>query len=325
MISVILPVYNRVNYIRRCLDSLINQTVSDYEIIVVDDGSTDETKDICDEYQNRYEKIKVIHSENKGASAARNIGLNSAQGDLLMFCDSDDTVEPNWIEKLSACMTNPEVIVSASSYFHRKHQDSSFKKIALKEKECFLDAKDFLFVYRKYQIRTLWHCCFRKTACRFHEDLTLGEDGIFVMEYILEQSVSTHEKMHFIEDYLYNYYTETKGSLTKQKLKSKRNIIEYKKQVYSRFLEKFNYSQEEKEKLNSNLRYDRLQIEFPEAINNKEYHNLKELLLMPEYDRYVKEKFPESRYKRLLERKNIFLIKLYHEIYVPLFKKKKHL
>lgn len=321
MVSVILPVYNRGKYIKRCLDSLLNQTYSDYEVIIVDDGSTDETPGICDEYQRSNKKIKVIHSQNKGPAAARNLGMDAAQGDLIMFSDSDDTAEPQWIQKLSECMSNPQVLIAASSYYNRSNQNPAIKNVAIKEKETFLDAKDFLFIYRKYQIRTLWHCCFRKTQCRFHEDLTLGEDGIFVMEYILEKSKPGSGKMHFIEDCLYNYHAGTPNSLCKQKLKSKQNIIEYKKLIYSRFMEKFSYTQDQLDKLNSNLRRDRLPIEFDEAIRQKKYRHLKELFSMPEYDDFIKKNFQESGYRRILLRKRVFLVRLYHEIYLPIKKR----
>lgn len=93
MISVIVPVYNVEPYLRKCLDSIINQTYSDLEILVIDDGSTDGSGKICDEYVEKDERIKVFHTENRGLSAARNLGLDEAHGDWISFVDSDDWVE----------------------------------------------------------------------------------------------------------------------------------------------------------------------------------------------------------------------------------------
>ena len=96
-VSVIIPVYNSEQYLRRCLDSVLNQSVQDYEIILIDDGSTDGSLDICNEYAERNRNIKVIHKLNGGVSSACNLGINYSRGKYLMFCDSDDYVEPDWI------------------------------------------------------------------------------------------------------------------------------------------------------------------------------------------------------------------------------------
>lgn len=100
MISVIVPVYNVEKYLNRCVDSIINQTYTDLEIILVDDGSTDSSGSICDEYAKKDERIKVIHKENGGLSDARNTGVASATGDYVSFIDSDDYIEPDMMELL---------------------------------------------------------------------------------------------------------------------------------------------------------------------------------------------------------------------------------
>ncbi len=99
-ISVIVPVYNVENYIRECLDSIMAQTVSSFELILIDDGSTDDSGRICDEYAQQDERIRVIHKENGGLSSARNSGLDMATGDYVCFIDSDDIVQPDYLEKL---------------------------------------------------------------------------------------------------------------------------------------------------------------------------------------------------------------------------------
>lgn len=100
MISVIVPVYNVEKYLNRCVDSIINQTYTDLEIILVDDGSTDSSGSICDEYAKKDERIKVIHKENGGLSDARNAGVTAATGDYISFIDSDDYIELNMMELL---------------------------------------------------------------------------------------------------------------------------------------------------------------------------------------------------------------------------------
>lgn len=94
MISVIVPVYNVEQYLRKCLDSIVNQTYEDLEILIIDDGSTDGSGRICDEYK-RDERVRVLHTNNCGLSAARNLGLDEAKGEWIGFVDSDDWIESN--------------------------------------------------------------------------------------------------------------------------------------------------------------------------------------------------------------------------------------
>ena len=94
-LSIIVPVYGVANYLCKCVDSLLAQDISDYEIILVDDGSPDECPQICDDYAKKFTNINAIHQENKGLSEARNTGTRAAQGDFIMFVDSDDYLQPN--------------------------------------------------------------------------------------------------------------------------------------------------------------------------------------------------------------------------------------
>lgn len=96
LVSVIVPVYKVEPYLERCLGSLVNQTLKEIEIIVIDDGSPDRCGEICDFYAARDERFRVVHQENRGLSAARNVGIDLAQADYLMFVDSDDWVDPEY-------------------------------------------------------------------------------------------------------------------------------------------------------------------------------------------------------------------------------------
>lgn len=99
MVSIIIPVYNVEKYINRCIDSVINQTYKNIEIILVDDGSTDNSGKICDSYEKKDERIKVIHKENGGLSSSRNVGIDLSRGDIITFLDSDDYLSSEYIEK----------------------------------------------------------------------------------------------------------------------------------------------------------------------------------------------------------------------------------
>ena len=98
--SIIVPVYQVEPYLCRCIDSILAQTFTDFELILVDDGSPDRCPMICDEYAKNDERIRVIHKKNGGLSSARNAGMEAAQGKYFLFCDSDDYVSPHWCETL---------------------------------------------------------------------------------------------------------------------------------------------------------------------------------------------------------------------------------
>ncbi len=112
LISVIVPVYNVEDYLRECLDSIISQTYTNLEIILVDDGSPDGSGTICDEYAKKDSRIKVIHQQNSGVSVARNTGLKAVTGDYIGFVDSDDYIEPNMYEELHRCLIENDADMS---------------------------------------------------------------------------------------------------------------------------------------------------------------------------------------------------------------------
>lgn len=116
LVSIIIPVYNVFPYLREALDSVINQTYRELEIIIVDDGSTDGSGRICDEYAERDQRICVIHQENKGLSNARNAGLNRMTGDIVAMLDSDDAYDITFIEELKSAMDLEQADLAVGKY-----------------------------------------------------------------------------------------------------------------------------------------------------------------------------------------------------------------
>lgn len=108
-ISIIVPVHQAEKFIRRCLDSIVNQTFSDWECILVDDGSIDLSGAVCDEYAEKDSRLRVIHQANRGVSVARQVALDASRGEYIAFADSDDWVEPKWLEKLYRKITGEGV------------------------------------------------------------------------------------------------------------------------------------------------------------------------------------------------------------------------
>ena len=113
-ISVITPVYKVEKYLNKCIDSILNQTFTDFELFIVDDGSPDRCGQIADEYAKKDRRVRVIHKNNGGAPSARNAGIVKASGEYLYFPDSDDWLEPNYLEQLydTAIRTGANLVVS---------------------------------------------------------------------------------------------------------------------------------------------------------------------------------------------------------------------
>lgn len=143
-VSVIVPVYRVEKYIRRCLDSIINQTYKDFEVIIVDDGSPDSCPGICDEYQRKYPKVSVIHKENGGLSSARNAGMDAAKGEYITFVDSDDQLHPYFIEKMLELLNSYHVKI-AQCAFKIVRGDESVATIQENESKeiCYVDSRMF--------------------------------------------------------------------------------------------------------------------------------------------------------------------------------------
>ena len=113
LVSVIVPVYNSKAYLKRCVDAILKQTYSNLEVILVDDGSKDDSYMICKEYEAFDKRVRVFTKENGGSSSARNVGIKAAKGDYICFCDSDDYYEPDIVENLSKVFDKyPDAIIA---------------------------------------------------------------------------------------------------------------------------------------------------------------------------------------------------------------------
>ena len=136
MLSIIVPVYNVEKYLEDCIESLLNQTYKNYEIILVDDGSTDSSGKICDIVAESSSKIKVIHKENGGLSSARNTGLRVARGRYIGFVDSDDYILPTMYEKLIYSMSRYKAQIASCQYFTFDTNDILKEKVVETKGNC---------------------------------------------------------------------------------------------------------------------------------------------------------------------------------------------
>lgn len=212
-VSVVMPVYNAERYLPRTLDSLLRQTLSDLEIIAVDDGSTDRSGAICDDYATRDSRIHVIHIPNGGVSAARNRGIDEAAGEFVLFCDSDDTVEPTWAEQLSTDQPGLAVCglccIYPSQGNREVHTDWSTIPAG--------DAPLSVFWLLQEQGAMLHSCnkgyrreLLNRYGLRFDPTLAYCEDEQFVLNYLLH----VEGGIHVVQADLYRYEKEHEGGLT---------------------------------------------------------------------------------------------------------------
>lgn len=184
-ISIIIPVYNTEKYLRRCLDSIVAQTYKDFECILVDDGSTDASGKICDEYAAKDNRFKVFHKKNGGVSSARNLGLDNAKGEYIAFCDADDYVKENWLSEFILRIPICDIVVSG---FEKTHCGKVQKKIYPYYN---LSEPDLLWTILEIDGTAgfLWNKCFRteiiaKENIRFKEKYKLWEDEEFISRYM---------------------------------------------------------------------------------------------------------------------------------------------
>ena len=147
LISVIVPIYNVENYLRQCLDSILEQTFHNLEILLVNDGSTDDSGQICQEYLKKDSRIRYFEKENGGLSDARNYGIERAQGEYLTFIDSDDWVTSTYIEELYIKLQHYNADISITNYFYFQESNATFYKHVFEPWEKEYDSKYLLEHY----------------------------------------------------------------------------------------------------------------------------------------------------------------------------------
>ncbi len=144
LISVIVPVYNVESYLQKCLDSIIDQTYSNLEIIIIDDGSKDRSGEICDYYKNIDSRIKVVHKQNGGLSDARNIGIDISVGEYICFVDSDDYLEKNYVLKMYEKIKDKDIDICCCGKFI---ESENICKVVNSDSDFILDSVEALKYY----------------------------------------------------------------------------------------------------------------------------------------------------------------------------------
>lgn len=205
LISIIIPVYKVEKYIHRCIDSVLNQTYKNIEVILVDDGSPDNCGIICDEYSQKDERIRVIHKKNGGLSDARNAGINTVSGEYIGFIDSDDWIENRYIEKLYRLINKYHADVSVCNFIRISYEDEILNnnfKIEIKE---YTNIQALEQYYDKYYVQMVvaWGKLYKKSLFK---DIKFPIGKIHEDEYITYKLIYRSNKIVLTTEPLYYYW-----------------------------------------------------------------------------------------------------------------------
>ena len=211
-VSIIIPVYKVEKYIVRCIDSILAQTYSDWELLLVDDGSPDQSGVICDEYVAKDSRIRVFHKENSGVSAARNYAIDRALGEYITFVDSDD-----WLDSECLDMCVNEIESNSLDLLQFGYREVSSDGNILKVKDLGTSKIGLNDYLKTSFLVTVWGSVFKTSlikdhSIRFNTNLKLAEDQLFVMQYMI-----VSQTFKSITGVYYNYFINQEGAVKNSK------------------------------------------------------------------------------------------------------------
>ena len=212
MISLIVTVYNKAPFLKRCLDSIVDQYDRNAQIIVVDDGSTDGSAEICDEYS----EFNIYHTKNRGVSEARNFGLSKAKGEYVAFLDADDALTPDAIKTMNKLAKRNYTICQFGQY-----RGKTFDTINYVPRYSMEGFYDFKYIPKYWVL--VWNKLYKRSFLeenniRFRKDMSFGEDTIFNMECILANGGLNHEEPAIVIHIWDDYNSLCRGHLTLPKV-----------------------------------------------------------------------------------------------------------
>lgn len=320
LVSVVVPVYNAAPYLKQCIESLLNQTYRRLEIILVDDGSTDDSFTICKKYEELFgEKIKVVHKENGGVSSARNLGISFAKGEYLIFVDADDQVHKELVEIFMEANEETRILLCDISNneadLKKVYADKWRDNVSFYSKERFMDL--FFNDYINSPCNKLYDAeILQKYKIKYPEGLDLGEDLIFNLEYFKHGS----SEYKVLTCPLYYYQDDHTGSLTNY-FRSDFYEIQIKLfQVLEEFLRSTKIWNEYNQKIYFGMFWDRLYLTMRLYLEHmkvcKKPSDLKILQTALNHDIWRKlqaecEKKGLMNWKRILKKWHLIILKKY--------------
>lgn len=224
-VSIIVPVYQVEKYLRQCIDSILAQTFTDFELILVDDGSKDQSGKICDEYAKKDGRICVIHTENRGAAAARNTGLDRASGEYISFVDSDDYLSDNMIERMYQVIFNSRYDLVICNFLHIFPDEKDNFSLSLQDME--ISGRDVLAhqkAQKNYGVWTVvWNKLYKRSVL---ENLRFPEGRYFEDEIFSDQLYLRCGSVCVVPDVLYFYRVWANSTMNTQKTRNYLDLID---------------------------------------------------------------------------------------------------
>jgi glycosyltransferase involved in cell wall biosynthesis len=326
-ISIIVPIYNSEKCLHRCIDSILGQSFADFELILINDGSTDRSGEICDRYALKDNRIKVVHIENGGVSNARNTGIKLSRGKYLMFCDSDDHVEKDWCKNLYNAILEKPNTLPASGVRVIKHIGPSVEESIKAFKINHVISKKKYFPYRKKGL--IRGSVINKIYTRniidlqnlnFHIGMARGEDVLFNLAYL-----NQIDSFFVLSSVDYNYVNTDDTSLMKTYSKELFFFISKEFNAWQDFFNQYQVDNADRKSCATHYFYifigvmkNTLDNRNPDGLykklkynnkvlDSKEFQDCLELAdLSKEDDRYI----------RLLKTKNYYLVWLVERLYL---------
>lgn len=211
LISIIIPIYNSEKYLDRCIESIVNQTYKNLEIILINDGSSDNCPKICDAWAKKDNRIKVIHKENEGVSIARNIGINNSKGEYITFIDSDDYIDSKMYEKMLEKLNNTDTKLCFCD-INIVNFDQTITKFNFNN-ETIITKKDFFeTVFNNNAMNfAVWNKLISRKLIgniRFDSNIYIREDALFLFECI-----EKIDKICYLNECLYFYQMDSNSTL----------------------------------------------------------------------------------------------------------------
>lgn len=213
MISMIIPVYNVEKYLERCLESVFAQTYSDYEVVLVDDGSSDHSGELCDALAKRDARVRVIHKDNGGLSSARNTGLEAADGEYITFVDSDDVIHPYYLEKLWQACEETDADIAMGRLTRFKEKEALFKEPNSEGTLVVKTGVETLYSYfdKKNEVADFVSACCKLYKRKLFDEIRFPERRLFEDEFTTYRLYYKAQKVSISSDILYYYYVNDSG------------------------------------------------------------------------------------------------------------------
>lgn len=282
MISVIVPIYNAEQYLRTCVESICGQTYHDLEIILVNDGSTDHSLDICNALAEKDNRIEVIHKQNSGPSESRNMGLDIAKGEYIAFVDSDDCMHPRMLEILLSALIDTDSDIAMCDFQYADNQYAKLQERENSDIKIYKEDEMFELLWSEnVKIVVQWNKLYKK---KIFSDLRFPVGKINEDTYIAHRQLNHCKQLVYVDQKLYVYVQRPGSIMATMSRKRINDTIEAYEDRIRFFLERNRYKEAERTKKSM---LDDLLYFAEQQYKNKQYNILK----------YTKKRF-RSCYRR---------------------------